>query len=368
MPILKNSLRALNTRFTQIPNELIDCRTLSQAAKGVYCYLASKPETWNFSMEDIQAHFPKPIKAAIKELEDSRWLIKQSEPIKGKGKGFEWVWYIALTPFTDEDVEQIATKHNFNYHSIFTTIVETIEEKERTKEKEDYSNTDGKEKEYDIDKSISKEKEIGPLESKFEEFWVGYKPIHTDKGAKKKAKEIFLAKVKKEDPDEIIRGMNKYISACHSTGSYTQNVTTFLNQEHWKDYLEEEKLIFRNPNPLIPQDYNQDMTADNVVALVWSRINTWWAANQGLANKISAITKEVRNPTTLNYHQKALQMALELAKEIFRYKDSPEVKNSLVDPLFWLSHKDVITELYVATKMSGMLYLGYQLGILAMEG
>lgn len=206
------------------------------------------------------------------------------------------------------------------------------------------------------------------VSDKFEEFWKSYMPVHTDKGAKKKAKEIFLAKAKKEDPDEIIRGMNKYISACHSTGSYTQNVTTFLNQEHWKDYLEEEQLAFRNPYPFVSQDYNQDMTADDVVAVVWSHINEWWSSNQGLANRISAITKEVRNPTILNYHQKALQMALELAKKIFRCKDSPEIKCSPVDPLFWLSHKDVITELYVATKMSGVLYLGYQLGRLAKEG
>lgn len=125
MPVLKNSLKILNARFTQIPNELINCQSLSQAAKGVYCYLASKPEGWKFVMDEIQSHFPKPIKAAVQELEEARWLYRQTEPIKGKGMGFEWAWYIAITPFTNEDIAEITTTRDFNYDSKTTMIVKS---------------------------------------------------------------------------------------------------------------------------------------------------------------------------------------------------------------------------------------------------
>lgn len=228
-------------------------------------------------------------------------------------------------------------------------------------------------------------------DSDFENLWKSYIPTPgkdgkpCSKDSKAQAKVAYQALRKKHSAEEILTATKRYIEHCHNTimgydnkKQFTMHVRTFLgshtkglgNEEYFQELLSDsvETLTFKNPNPLIPQDYNQDMTADSVVAVVWSHVNEWWSSNQGITNKISAITNEVRNPTTLNYHQKALQMALELAKEIFRYKDSPEVKNSLVDPLFWLSHKDVITELYVATKMSGLLYVGYQLGRLAMEG
>lgn len=114
MLLLKNTVKELHSKFTQIPNDLINDRNLSQGAKGVYCYLASKPDGWNFVISEIRSHFTKPIKPAIQELEAAKWLVRQTEPIKGKGKGFSWVWYIAATPFTDEE---IATIRDFKYGS-----------------------------------------------------------------------------------------------------------------------------------------------------------------------------------------------------------------------------------------------------------
>lgn len=140
MLILKNTVKNLHSRFTQIPNELINDEQLSPAAKGVYCYLASKPEGWRFTIDEISSHFSKPIRAAIHELEASRWLLRQTEPIKGKGKGFDWAWYIAATPFTDKEV---ATIRDFNYSSKITMIVESADSYIYSYSNTDYSsNTD----------------------------------------------------------------------------------------------------------------------------------------------------------------------------------------------------------------------------------
>ena len=36
--------------FTQISNELLNDKTISLKAKGIYCFMFSKPENWNFTI------------------------------------------------------------------------------------------------------------------------------------------------------------------------------------------------------------------------------------------------------------------------------------------------------------------------------
>ena len=129
-----NTIKQKLANYTQVPNEIIYDPNLSAQAKAVFCYLASKPEDWEFYVAEIQKHFSKSITSALKELQDARWIHKQTEPIKGKGKGFNWVWYIASKPFTDSDLEELQKKHNpsanstisdSNYTSKNTMIVET---------------------------------------------------------------------------------------------------------------------------------------------------------------------------------------------------------------------------------------------------
>ena len=255
-------------------------------------------------------------------------------------------------------------------------------------------------KEKDIDKSISKEQDstndkkflsgsasvdeldlssepttnIGAtdtktdfVEEKFEEFWKGYLPVHTGKGAKSVAKTKFVAAVKKKNnPDDIIAGMKRYIAFCHSNNCYTQNVPTFLNQEHWKDYLVEEKDskgVFVNSFPIsvTPSTLNKEEILD----VIKTHLQTWTQENPVWTERIKAISAKAKDESDLFHTQKSLQMALELAKEIFRYKDSPGVRNSLVDPLFWLSCRSCFSDLEIQASCSGFLYVGYQLRKLA---
>ena len=109
---LINEIKQKLSGYTAIPNELIYDSRLSANAKGLYCYLASRPDDWQFFMEEIQSHFPKGIKSAIKELESTYWLVRKREPIKGHGKGFCWVWVLAAEPFTKEKIAEIM-ENNF---------------------------------------------------------------------------------------------------------------------------------------------------------------------------------------------------------------------------------------------------------------
>jgi hypothetical protein len=74
----KNYLRNhLRSEFSQIPNALIEDRTLSATARALFCYLAVKPDSWEFYMRDIakalQISTPTLRKIVI-ELHQAGWI------------------------------------------------------------------------------------------------------------------------------------------------------------------------------------------------------------------------------------------------------------------------------------------------------
>ena len=76
------------------------------------------------------------------------------------------------------------------------------------------------------------------LQLQFEEFWQLYKPIHTGKGNKEKAKALFLVALKKDSLENIANGLNAYMNHCHSQNTYTKAVDGWLRNEGWKNEYE----------------------------------------------------------------------------------------------------------------------------------
>lgn len=73
-----NRIRHRNP-FTAIPNELLNCHTLSFKAKGIYSYLMSKPDGWVFYNDAILKETKDGLssfQSGIKELVASGWLRK----------------------------------------------------------------------------------------------------------------------------------------------------------------------------------------------------------------------------------------------------------------------------------------------------
>lgn len=226
-----------------------------------------------------------------------------------------------------------------------------------------------------------------PVADGFESVWVAYEPVTPSwgerskapsKGSKAMARKAYSNLVKKSGytADNILEATKRYVATCRADDRPTQNVSTFLGSKKGigdKDYFLEllgstignELPEPTNPTPLTQAQYSSEMTADEVIEVFNKAIPSWSASNPGYLSQVREITNVARDTTKANYHQKSLQMALELAKAIFRYKDSTHVRNSLVDPLFWLSHRGVMTEELLWAKKSGWLYLGYQLGRLA---
>lgn len=89
----KIEFRKQNIPFTQVSNEVLKDTKLSFKAKGLYAYIYSKPEDWQFSFERIAketADGEKAILSAIDELESAGLLkrLKQSD-----GRTIYWVTY-----------------------------------------------------------------------------------------------------------------------------------------------------------------------------------------------------------------------------------------------------------------------------------
>jgi hypothetical protein len=75
-----NKLKQKDTGFTMVANKPLCDKGLSLSAKGLYAYLRSKPEGWQFSADRIALdclECVRTIKAILQELEDIGLLTRQ---------------------------------------------------------------------------------------------------------------------------------------------------------------------------------------------------------------------------------------------------------------------------------------------------
>lgn len=79
---------------------------------------------------------------------------------------------------------------------------------------------------------IKEDKNI--IDPQFEEFWQLYKPIHTAKGTREKAKEAFIEALSKDSVEKIMQGLKSYMSDCHAKGTYTKKAESWLKEMMWQ--------------------------------------------------------------------------------------------------------------------------------------
>jgi hypothetical protein len=80
---MKEKLTKEDVGFAQIKNDVLTDGNLSLKAKGLFAYLYSKPDDWDFSgdrMADENLDGRKSIYSALKELEKSGYLIRTKRP------------------------------------------------------------------------------------------------------------------------------------------------------------------------------------------------------------------------------------------------------------------------------------------------
>ena len=100
MSILKK--RALP--FTQITNNLLNDTNISLKAKGLYAYMFSKPEGWNFTIRSMAKQLKEgedALKSALKELKKEGW-VEYRRYSSGRG---EYTLNLSASPATSPNVE-----------------------------------------------------------------------------------------------------------------------------------------------------------------------------------------------------------------------------------------------------------------------
>ena len=98
MNTFKNDVKG---NFTIVPNGLINNTELSAKAKGLYLYLASKPNTWKFYMDEIKTNFTdgiSAIKSGIKELEEFGYLTRKRVYDHESKRIVGWEWHLHKEP------------------------------------------------------------------------------------------------------------------------------------------------------------------------------------------------------------------------------------------------------------------------------
>lgn len=77
---MKNQFSKQGIPFTQVANELLCNPSVSIAAKGMFAYLFSKPNDWDFSSDRIQNEHKdgkRAVLSALRELEQSGYLTRK---------------------------------------------------------------------------------------------------------------------------------------------------------------------------------------------------------------------------------------------------------------------------------------------------
>jgi len=90
--------------FGTAPNLLLNNKKISLKAKGLYTFMNSKPENWEFSYNGLQSQLleqKSAIKTAIKELEKYGYLIRK----KYKKENGQWGWEYQLTMVNYPSIE-----------------------------------------------------------------------------------------------------------------------------------------------------------------------------------------------------------------------------------------------------------------------
>lgn len=115
------------SNYQVIPRELIFDNTLSDRARFVYCYMASKPTDWDFLMNPMSkeiGYSVETLRKYINELVENGWLVKGEQKNEGLFGAVTYTLNCSKTPNNiNTDTEkirlgEIPTQHNIdNLHS-----------------------------------------------------------------------------------------------------------------------------------------------------------------------------------------------------------------------------------------------------------
>ena len=101
----------ITKNYVKIPNDLVNDRTISWKAKGLFCHMASKPDNYSFTVRSLASQFPdgkSAIFAALDELKQRGW-ITFTKRANGQGK---YKLETSLEPESDNQYEAMPESDN----------------------------------------------------------------------------------------------------------------------------------------------------------------------------------------------------------------------------------------------------------------
>lgn len=167
---MKQSLKKQSIPYTQVSNAVLNDKKLSWKAKGIFAYLYSKPENWDFSVHRIfldSRDGKESLLSGISELEEAGYLFRK-RLANGKME-----YKICFEPCTEKPDEACSGNQNepdsgkANNGKPVIGKTRTVYNKEVDSNKEEHSN---KEEVATAPVSVSK---VGPIDISFSEkmFW-----------------------------------------------------------------------------------------------------------------------------------------------------------------------------------------------------
>ena len=236
--------------FTQVSNSMLEDERLSWRAKGLLCYMLSRPNNWKINKTDLYKRATEgrdAMQKTLTELKQFNYLHIYPNVIS-QGQIDGWIWEYDDVPFTPEILENQTTEKqqlNEEIRSIPSRLDFQNDGFSERRVSSTYNNTDlnntdfnnTDSKDHLKHTSISPEKKAqSSIEKEFEQLWT----IYPRKIGKKKAFDSYKkARKMKKIPYEIIeKGLYRYITYLEQRETdeqFIQHASTWFNQEKWQD-------------------------------------------------------------------------------------------------------------------------------------
>lgn len=232
--LVKNTAK----NYTNISNAVIRDERLSWKARGIFIYMWSQADNWNFYVSELAKHSTDgegALQSGLKELEKLGYLVRRHRQTKkGVFDGMEWVLtdHDPVKPIKGKIKEKTPKKsknpsdgkptewknHPVENGSLRNNNNKNYQQQEITKE----SNTNSA--------SHSNAQSVSRLEEEFEEVWSKY----PNKKGKKQAFNHYKAWRKasvKHTNEYLLDQLNKYLVYCRQNNSWyhPMNGSTWFN-------------------------------------------------------------------------------------------------------------------------------------------
>lgn len=145
MSNFKNEL----TNYQSIPRELIFDNTLSDRARFLFCYMASKPDNWDFYLVPMAKELGYSVgtlRKYISELVESGWLVRGEQKIENGKYGAVEYTLKSTTANLDSQQDKHQLDVNFPYTENTDTIKTRVGKKQTLKDNIYSKDRDNKEK------------------------------------------------------------------------------------------------------------------------------------------------------------------------------------------------------------------------------